>query len=181
VGVVGYLSSTFPDQNVGGCVVGQAAPPLNGPYVVTSGFGFREVRVAGTSPFHPAVNLVGQCGDPIYATLPGRVSRSDALFLSITSPDGSVVSYLHSYVQDRVVEVGDMVTAGQLIARVGNVPPSSGCHLDIRVYIAGSSNGAVAALQTSPHRPGYAQPEEFFRLFGLELCDPQWCTRLARG
>lgn len=30
----------------------------------------------------------------------------------------------------------------------------------------------VVALSTSPERPGHAKPEEFFRVYGLELCDP---------
>lgn len=161
----------------GTCMAGEAALPLDAPYVLTSGFGFRDLQLEGLGAFHPAVDLVGQCGDPIYATLPGTVVRSDGLFLSIKSPDGFVVSYLHSYPEERFVNVGDEVTTGQKIALVGNVPPSTGCHLDIRVYTVGTSNPQVAALSTSPERPGYAQPEEFFRLFELELCDPRWCSR----
>lgn len=154
---------------------GEIALPLDPPYVLTSGFGPRDIDIPGASKWHPAVDLVGSCGDPIYAILPGRVTVSNRLWLSVRSPDGFTVSYLHSPKQTRSVDVGDDVTAGQAIARVGNEPPSGGCHLDIRIHTTGTTNPAVAALRTFPEAPGYVRPDEFFQLHGVDICDPEWC------
>lgn len=176
VTVTDYLARTHPGTGPVACSSGKVALPLDPPYTLTSDYGRRHLEVTGDATFHPAVDLAGKCGDPIYAVLPGTVTRSDDLFLSVTSPDGYVISYLHSYKNQRSVNMGDKVTAGQSIALVGSAPPSTGCHLDIRIYIIGSTDPRVAALPTSPERPGYANPHDFFTLFGVDICDPKWCT-----
>ncbi|WP_448889240.1 M23 family metallopeptidase, partial [Enterobacter hormaechei] len=96
----------------------------------------------------------------------GTVTLSSSLWLSIKHPDGFVVSYLHMYKSERLVDVGDTVSAGQQIGVVGNVPPSGGCHLDLRINKNGTTNQAVAALQeaTALGAPaqyaGFVNPEE---------------------
>ena len=159
------------------CVTGEAGYPLDQPYNMTSGFGPRDAPAAGASTWHPAIDLVGGCDAPIYAALPGTVVRSDRLYLGIESPDGFVVEYLHSYPSDRTVKEGDTVVKGQQIAAVGDVPPASGCHLDIRVNVKKNTNPQVAQLPTFPEAPGYVEPVAFFQLFGLEVCPPDWCRK----
>ena len=61
---------------------------------------------------------------------------------------------------------------------------SGGCHLDLRINKNDTTNKAVAALQeaTDLGAPamyaGYVNPEEFLRLYGIEICPPASCRRL---
>lgn len=170
----------------GGCgssipvTAGQAVYPLNTPYNKTSGYGPRNINVAGASKWHPALDFQNwpACGEPVYAMLPGTVTLSDRLWLSITSPEGYVISYLHTYKWERLVNVGTTVEAGQQIALVGNEGPSGGCHLDVRINVAANTNASVAQLPRGDASAGagnYVDPTEFFRLFNLDVCPPEWC------
>lgn len=171
-----------------GGTAGQAAYPLDPGYQMTSGYGPREVTVPGASSWHAGIDLQlwpNPCGDPVDAVLPGTVTVSSALWLSIRHPDGFTVHYLHMYKSERLVDVGDTVEAGQQIGVTGNVPPSGGCHLHLAMSVTGNTNPAVAQLPTagSLGAPGsyddFVNPEEFLRLFGLEVCpDDGSCRRL---
>lgn len=159
------------------CTTGAAAYPLKQPFIMSDGFGPRTAPTEGASSWHPAVDLVGHCGDPIYSILPGKVVRSDRLYLSIESPDGFLVEYLHSHKSDRSVNVGDEVQRGQEISKVGDEAPATGCHLDLRIDTTNNKNPDVAKLPTYPEAPGYVNPEAFMKIFGVELCPATWCTR----
>lgn len=159
---------------------------------MTSGYGPRDIDVEGASTWHVAIDLQnwpGNCGAPVYAILPGTVTLSSALWLSIKYADGFVVSYLHMYKSDRLVDVGDQVVAGQQIGKTGNVPPSGGCHLDLRINVADNTNLQVAQLTlsqnetrmapaTRPEHQNFVDPEQFMRLWGVEVCPDDWCRRL---
>ncbi|MFJ8896593.1 M23 family metallopeptidase [Leifsonia sp. NPDC102414] len=159
------------------CTSEQAAYPLNTPYVMTDDFGPRPAPGDGGSTWHKGDDFVGQCGDPIYAVLPGAVVESSSYTLGVQSPDGFTVLYLHSYPQDRLVHVGDQITRGEQIAKVGSAGPSTGCHLHLGINITGNKNPQVAALPTDPNAPGYVDPETFMDLLGITLCPADWCTR----
>ena len=161
---------------------GQAVQPLDLPYNITSGYGPRSAPTAGASSWHPAVDLQGTplCGATVYAILPGTVTASDRLSLTVKSPEGFAVSYLHSHKSDRSVDVGQTVEAGQAITKVGNEAPSTGCHLDIRMNVTGSTNPEVSALpqaQTNGGPAGYVDPTAFMQLFGVELCPAATCRK----
>ncbi len=177
---------------VTGSISGEMALPLDQPYQLTSGYGPRDIDVPGASSWHAAIDLQnwpGNCGSPVYAILPGTVTLSSSLWLSIKHPDGFVVSYLHMVKSDRVVDVGDQVVAGQQIGKVGNVPPSGGCHLDLRINVADNTNPQVAQLTLSqnetrmppatlPQHQDFVDTEQFMRLWGVEVCPEDWCKRL---
>ncbi len=169
--------STAGSSGTSSCTTGEAAYPLDKPYNYTSGFGPRRAPTAGASTWHPAIDLAGGCGDPIYSSFDGTVVRSDRLYLSIKSPDGFVVEYLHSYKRDRLVEVGDTVIKGQQISLIGNEGPTTGCHLDVRINVSENKNPKVAQLPRYPEVPNYVHPVEFYALFGVEICPPDWCRK----
>lgn len=153
---------------------GEAALPLKPGYIMTEHFGYRVNQVAGVGAWHSAVdlqNLASPCGDPVYAVLPGTVTLSSALYLSIKHSDGFVVSYLHMYKSQRLVDVGAKISAGQQIGVTGDVAPATGCHLDLRINVAANTNPDVAKLPIDPRMPGWVSPEAFMRLYGVELCD----------
>lgn len=177
----------------GGCsgsIDGEIQLPLRSDYNMTSGYGPRSSGVPGASTWHAAIDLQrwpNPCGDPVYAILPGKVTLSSALWLSIEHADGYVVSYLHMYKSQRLVDVGDTVEAGEQIGVVGNVPPSGGCHLDLRINVANNTNPEVAKLilsqndtrlprpATLPEHQNFVNPEDFFELWGVELCPVGSC------
>lgn len=179
----GGSEASCPSGNAG---TGNAVYPLDQPYSMTDGYGPRSCPVGGSdgcaaSTWHPALDLAPAgvaCGKPVYAMMAGTVSLSSTLYLSITSPDGYTISYLHTYKSERNVDVGAQVKAGDPIALVGNVAPSTGCHLDIRVEVSGNTNPQVAALPTETRSGGtWVNPEDFLNLFGLAVCPPDWCSR----
>lgn len=157
-----------------GCASGALAMPLDMPFNMTDKFGPRNSPTEGASSYHPADDLQNwpnPCGKPIYAIQAGTVVLSDRLYLSIKSPDGYTISYLHSHQSDRLVKVGDSVTTGQKISLVGNEAPATGCHLDLRINVAGNINPQVATLPLDPAVPGWVDPEKFYELFGMTLCN----------
>lgn len=178
---------------VAGCsggISGEIALPLQSDYNETSGYGPRNIDVPGAPTWHAAIDLQrwpNPCGDPVYAILPGKVVLSSALWLSIEHEDGYVVSYLHMYKSQRLVDVGDTVEAGQQIGVTGNVQPSGGCHLDLRINVANNTNPEVASLvlsqnetrfsrpATLPEHQNYVDPEAFFALWGVDLCPEGTC------
>jgi murein DD-endopeptidase MepM/ murein hydrolase activator NlpD len=156
---------------------GIAVPPLPVGFGMSDGFGPRVSPVAGASSWHPAIDLFAGCDTPVYAVLPGVVTLSTELYLSIQHPDGFVISYLHMNKTQRLVDVGDQVATGQQVGAVGNVAPSTGCHLDIRVSITSNTNPEVAKLPVGSGAPTYVNPEELLKLFGLDLCPAATCAR----
>lgn len=177
VDLTNQLQQKYSASSATSCTAGQAAYPLNTPYMMTDNFGPRSAPTEGATSWHKGDDLVGHCGDPIYAVLPGKVVQSDRLTLGIQSPDGFTILYLHSHLADRNVKIGDQVTRGQQISKVGDEAPATGCHLHLGVNITGNHNPQVAALPTDPNAPGYVDPEKFMALFGVTLCPPDWCKR----
>lgn len=168
-----------------GCSAGGTVLPLTAPFDQTSGYGPRVSPTEGASSWHPANDYQTRvsgtaagksgysCGSPVFASQAGTVTVASGYTLSVKSAEGYTISYLHMYPQDMKVAVGDAVTAGQEIGKVGSNGPSTGCHLDIRVNTDGSTNDQVSALpqsQTKGGPEGYVDPEAFFNVFGVTLC-----------
>ncbi len=167
-----------------GCASGSVVLPLSPGFNMTDDFGPRGAPTGGASSWHPADDIQhwpGNCKDPIYSIQNGTVALVEGYQVSIKSPAGYTVSYLHMDLADVTVKVGDAVTAGQQIALTGNEGPSTGCHLDIRINVDGNTDPRVATLPTSETLgapvAGFIDPEKFFALFGVELCPADSCTR----
>lgn len=89
--------------------------------------------------FHPAVDLVAPEGTPIYASEAGVVTRAG--WLSASSGYGFNIDirpgtrYVGGHCSVVYVKVGQRVTRGQLIARVGHTGAASGPHTHFGVQI----------------------------------------------
>ncbi|MEV8241981.1 M23 family metallopeptidase [Microbacterium testaceum] len=172
----------------GGCTgSGKIVYPLSPGFNMTGGYGPRDIDVPGASSWHPAVDLQhwpNPCKDQIYSISDGTVTYIGGIQLTIKSPEGWSVSYLHMQLSDISVTMGQTVKAGDPIALVGNEGPSSGCHLDMRINKEGSTDTAVSALKAGedlggpPASYGFVNPEEFYQLFGMVLCQPESCRKL---
>lgn len=170
----------------GSCASGAVVLPLSPGFNMTDDYGPRTVPTAGASSWHPADDLQhwpNPCGDQIYSITNGTVTYVGGYQVTIKSPDGYDVTYMHMKLSDVSVAEGDTVTPNEPIALVGSEGPSTGCHLDIRINKKGTTNEAVAALKAGEDLGGpastygYVNPEEFFALFGVELCPADSCHR----
>lgn len=167
--VITALGGTSSGGGGSGCQTGSVALPLDRPFMISSHFGKRPTPTPGASSNHPATDMVGHCGDPVYAIVAGTVTKSDRLWLSVTTDAGYTVSYLHMHRWDRLVDVGDTVAAGDAIGAVGNEAPSTGCHLDLRINTAGNNDPVVAGLPVDASLPGWVDPEDFMAAHGTPL------------
>ena len=170
----------------GGCASGSIVFPLSAGFNMTDDYGPRIEPTAGASNWHPAVDLQhypNPCGDQIFAITGGTVTAVVGYQVTIKSPDGYDVTYMHMKLSDVSVKVGDSITPNQPIALVGSEGPSTGCHLDLRINKTGTTDTSIAALPDAvsdggPARyAGYVNPEEFYTLFGMELCGAENCRR----
>lgn len=106
--------------------------PVNG--VLTSGYGARW----GTN--HNGIDFAGNMGTPIYSVTDGVVIEAGpasgfGLWVRVQQDDGTVGVYGH--MQDILVQVGQQVRAGDVIATVGNRGQSTGPHLHYEVHQPG--------------------------------------------
>jgi murein DD-endopeptidase MepM/ murein hydrolase activator NlpD len=93
---------------------------------------------------HAGVDIAAPIGTPIYAATAGVVQRTGpatgfGTALYIRGDDGAITVYGH--VNAEYVEKGERVTAGELIAEVGNRGQSTGPHLHFEVHPGGVMYG----------------------------------------
>ena len=102
---------------------------------LTSGFGARW----GTS--HQGLDIAAPIGTPIRVPLDGTVIDSGPAsgfgqWVRVRHDDGTVTVYGH--ISESHVSVGDSVSAGDVIAEVGNEGRSTGPHLHFEVVVDGT-------------------------------------------
>jgi murein DD-endopeptidase MepM/ murein hydrolase activator NlpD len=113
-------------------VTGGAVAPANGR--VTSCYGGRW------GAMHYGVDIAAPIGTPVFAPAGGVVLQAGpasgfGLAVYVQHADGSITVYGH--VNQYFVAAGDVVTAGQQIAEVGNRGQSTGPHLHFEVHQGG--------------------------------------------
>lgn len=91
---------------------------------------------------HRGIDFATSCWSPIYAAASGRVvfaaySGGWGNYIKVDHGGGTVTGYAHIAPGGYNVSVGQYVSAGQLIAYIGNTGASSGCHLHFEVYSGG--------------------------------------------
>jgi len=106
--------------------------------ILTSRFGPRTSTVGSSN--HKGIDIAGASGDPIYAADGGEVIVSGWLdsygnWIKIRHDDGTETLYAHC--RTRLVTVGERVSQGQQIARMGTTGQSAGVHLHFELIING--------------------------------------------
>ncbi|HEY5614270.1 MAG TPA: M23 family metallopeptidase [Lysobacter sp.] len=115
--------------------------PIAGSYI-TSGFGSRADPFNGGSANHKGIDFEADVGDPVLAVADGVVSYSAARSgygntVEVDHGNGYVTRYAHN---SRLVrKVGELVRAGQQIAKAGSTGRSTGAHVHFEVW----ENGRV--------------------------------------
>ena len=113
------------------------AEPAKGP--MTSNYGPRSSSGV-ESTWHKGIDFGGGgCDGPIWAANAGTVVKAgphqgQGNQIRIDHGEGITTSYGHMYTAGVLVRVGDVVTAGQQIGKVGSAGNSTGCHLHFEVW-----------------------------------------------
>ena len=109
--------------------------PVQGGWL-SSPFGHRTDPVTGNKEFHLGVDLAGASGMAVTSIASGVVTRSGAdqgygNLVEISHGNGYVTRYAHN--RENLVNVGDKVEKGQLIAVMGSTGRSTGAHVHFEV------------------------------------------------
>ena len=110
--------------------------PIAGSFV-TSGFGGRADPFGGGSQFHKGIDFQASIGDPVLAVADGVVSFAGVRSgygntVEIDHGNGYVTRYAHNSRLSH--QVGDLVRAGQEIAKAGSSGRSTGAHVHFEVW-----------------------------------------------
>lgn len=117
---------------------------------LTSPYGMRDNPVTGEHSMHNAVDIASPVGTPVHAPAAGKVIRADisqpwfGYVLEIAHADGYVTRYMHLDHID--AQVGDTVTAGEVVAASGNTGRSTGPHTCIALFKDGKPIDPVGLI-----------------------------------
>lgn len=109
--------------------------------MLSSSYGYRSDPFNGHAAFHAGLDFPGSYGQPILAAASGKVS-----FVGQRSGYGNVVEVTHgngimtryAHLSGFVAHVGEQVTRGEKIARMGSTGRSTGTHLHFEVRVNGN-------------------------------------------
>lgn len=113
--------------------------PVPSVHKISSPFGPRKAPAPGASTFHKGIDIPGSVGTPIKAADGGKVvvakigyngGRGNYIVIDHGNGTGSLYQHLQSF----SVKVGQSVSQGQEIAKMGNTGISTGAHLHFEIH-----------------------------------------------
>lgn len=107
---------------------------------VTSGYGYRRSPFGMRREFHNGLDIAAASGTPVYVTADGEVtmaSYNGSYGRMVEIDHGRGIRTSYSHLSKYVVQDGDRVYKGQLIAYVGSTGRSTGPHLHYEVLLNG--------------------------------------------
>lgn len=115
--------------------------PIANSYI-TSGFGRRVDPIVGGRQFHKGIDFEADVGDPVLAVADGVVSYSGPRsgygnVIEIDHGNGYVTRYAHNSRLER--HIGELIRAGQEIAKAGSTGRSTGAHVHLEVWKNGQA------------------------------------------
>lgn len=131
---------------------GKMGWPLPGYTRVSSLFGYRIHPIFKVRRFHPAIDIPAPRGTPVYASERGRViymgyngGYGRAIILDHGGDISTQYSHLDAYAD---IKIGDTVSKGQMIGKVGSSGWSTGPHLDFIIRVKGNPENPL--IHVSP-------------------------------
>lgn len=121
---------------------------------LSSGFGFRRDPFTGAGAMHAGLDFKGPHGSPIRAAAAGRVSFAGVkagygYVIEIDHGHGIMTRYAH--LSGFTTRVGESVTPGEQIGRMGSTGRSTGTHLHFEVRVGGTAVNPRRFLEANPH------------------------------
>lgn len=129
-----------------------AARPSHAPApgYISSGFGYRADPFTGGRSHHYGVDFDANIGDPVQAAAAGIVSFAgwkNGYGHTVVVDHGDGYQTLYAHNQKNLVREGDLVRAGQPLAKVGSSGRSTGSHLHFEVHVNGRPVNPMAYLE----------------------------------
>lgn len=126
--------------------------PLKTGGVVTSTFGMRRHPISGRRSMHMGIDIAGKHGADIVAMADGLVIFSGrkngyGKIVEIRHSNGLETRYAHN--SQNLVTEGDLVTKGQVIAKLGSTGRSTGPHVHFEVRRNGEAMDPMRFLDLS--------------------------------
>jgi murein DD-endopeptidase MepM/ murein hydrolase activator NlpD len=124
---------------------------------MTDGFGGRRNPFGGYSTeFHPGQDIRAERGTPVVVAANGTVvfaswKNGYGQMVEVDHGDGLTTRYAH--LSKIEIELGQQLTRGQLLGRVGSTGRSTGPHLHYEVRIDGESVNPLAYLPAKTETP----------------------------
>lgn len=128
--------------------------PVSDSYI-TSSYGHRADPILGGSQFHKGIDFEADVGDPVLAVADGVVSYSGdragyGQTVEIDHGNGYVTRYAHNSKLTR--QIGQLVRAGQEIAKAGSTGRSTGAHVHFEVWENGRAVNPHQFLRRNAQR-----------------------------
>ena len=121
----------------------------------TSGYGVRSDPFKGRAAMHAGIDLAGPVGTPIYATADGTVRESgfhNGGYGNLVKLDhGRGIETRYGHMSAILVRVGQRVTRGQMIGRMGSTGRSTGSHLHYEVRIDTRAVNPIPFMKSSDY------------------------------
>lgn len=122
----------------------------------SSGFGFRVDPFTGRSALHTGLDFPAEPGTPIRAAAGGvvlEVSVHPEYGQTVELDHGNSLSTRYAHLRRSLVQAGDLVKRGQVIAEVGNSGRSTGPHLHFEVLLQGVPQNPARFLKADAGDP----------------------------
>jgi hypothetical protein len=124
--------------------------PLAGEIEPTSGFGIRMDPFLGVPAMHTGQDIRAASGDPVFATAAGVVTIAGwhggyGRLIEVRHGNGIATRYGH--LSQILVSVGQKISIGQTIGRVGSTGRSTGPHLHYETRIDGEAVNPLKFLR----------------------------------
>ena len=120
---------------------------------ITSRFGYRRLRISGTN-MHYGLDIDGDIGDPLRAATSGSVTFSGwrGGYGNLVIVAQGDTEYYYAHASALLVQEGQTVAAGQLIARVGATGNVTGPHLHFEIRVDGTAVDPLPILEARASR-----------------------------
>ena len=118
---------------------------------ISSPFGLRTDPISGQMKIHEGVDIASEYGSPVYATASGTVTQASYVegygnLVEIQHAENIVTRYGHNSII--LVNAGQKVEKGNIIALIGNTGYSTGPHCHYEVRIGGTAVNPIPFMQT---------------------------------
>ena len=142
-------SNNLANSNSSSTVISNGSWPVPGYSRVSSPFGYRIHPVLGIKKLHTGIDIPAPTGTPTVAVSSGTVIYSGVQgsygnTVMIQHDNGLVSLYAHN--SSLVVNVGDKVKKGQVVAKIGSTGRSTGPHLHFEIRVNGTAQNPLNYL-----------------------------------